>query len=73
MIEQKIQIPTASGTAEGILFRPKQEGRWPGVIQYTDIGGICVPTGCSTTSLGSNWLAVLGIAALLFARRRARS
>ena len=42
MIEQKIQIPTASGTAEGILFRPKQEGRRPGVIQYTDIGGIRV-------------------------------
>jgi carboxymethylenebutenolidase len=40
MIEQKIQIPTASGTAEGILFYPEKEGRWPGVILYTDIGGI---------------------------------
>ena len=40
MIEQKIQIPTASGTAEGILYSPEREGRWPGVIQYTDIGGI---------------------------------
>lgn len=40
MIEQKIQIPTASGTAEGVLFRPEERGYWPGVIHYTDIGGI---------------------------------
>jgi carboxymethylenebutenolidase len=40
MIEEKVQIPTTQGTAEGILFRPVQEGQWPGVIQYTDIGGI---------------------------------
>jgi carboxymethylenebutenolidase len=40
MIEDKVQIPTTQGTAEGILFRPKEEGQWPGVIQYTDIGGI---------------------------------
>jgi carboxymethylenebutenolidase len=40
MIEEKVQIPTTQGTAEGILFRPEQAGRWPGVIQYTDIGGI---------------------------------
>jgi carboxymethylenebutenolidase len=40
MIEDKIQIPTAAGAAEGILFRPEKEGLWPGVIQYTDIGGI---------------------------------
>jgi carboxymethylenebutenolidase len=40
MIEDKIQIPITNGTAEGILFRPEEEGCWPGVIQYTDIGGI---------------------------------
>jgi carboxymethylenebutenolidase len=40
MIEQKIQIPTAAGSAEGILYRPGKDGRWPGVILYTDIGGI---------------------------------
>jgi carboxymethylenebutenolidase len=40
MIEQKIQIPTATGTAEGVLYHPEKDGRWPGVIQYTDIGGI---------------------------------
>lgn len=40
MIEDKIQIAMASGTAEGIIVRPRTEGRWPGVIFYTDIGGI---------------------------------
>ena len=40
MIEDKIQIAMARGTAEGIIFRPGTEGRWPGVILYTDIGGI---------------------------------
>jgi carboxymethylenebutenolidase len=40
MIEEKVQIPTTQGTTEGILFRPGTEGRWPGVIFYTDIAGI---------------------------------
>src|SRR5882724_1179007 len=40
MIEDKIRIPTSNVTAEGILYRPEEDGRWPGVIQYTDIGGI---------------------------------
>jgi carboxymethylenebutenolidase len=40
LVEDKIQIQTANGVAEGILFRPEKEGQWPGVIQYTDIGGI---------------------------------
>jgi carboxymethylenebutenolidase len=40
LIEQKIQVPIASGTTEGILFRLDAEGPWPGVILYTDIGGI---------------------------------
>ena len=40
MIEQKIQIPTAGGTTEGVIYFPEKAGRWPGVIHYTDIGGI---------------------------------
>lgn len=40
MTEQKIQIPTAVGTAEGVIYFPEKTGRWPGVIHYTDIGGI---------------------------------
>ena len=40
MAEQKIQIPTAGGTTEGVIYFPEKTGRWPGVIHYTDIGGI---------------------------------
>jgi carboxymethylenebutenolidase len=40
MVEEKIQIPTAAGTAEGVVYSPEKEGNWPGVILYTDIGGI---------------------------------
>ena len=40
MVEEKIQIPTAAGTAEGVIYSPGKDGRWPGVILYTDIGGI---------------------------------
>ncbi len=40
MTEQKIQIPTAAGTTEGVIYSPEGLGRWPGVIHYTDIGGI---------------------------------
>ncbi len=40
MIEQDVEIRTADGTADGVLCRPDGEGRWPGVIHLTDIGGI---------------------------------
>ena len=40
MTEQNIQIPTAHGRTEAIIYAPKETGLWPGVIQYTDIGGI---------------------------------
>ena len=40
MIEDKVQIQTGDGVADGILFRPEKEGQWPGVIHLTDIAGI---------------------------------
>ena len=40
MMEKKIQIPTAVGTTEGVIYFPEGLGPWPGVIHYTDIGGI---------------------------------
>ncbi|MGH9501903.1 MAG: dienelactone hydrolase family protein [Terriglobales bacterium] len=40
MIEEKIEIRTTDGTTEGFLYRPQGESRWPGVVHYTDIGGI---------------------------------
>lgn len=40
MMEEKVEIRTPDGTADGVLFRPGGEGRSPGVIHLTDIGGI---------------------------------
>ncbi len=40
MIEEKIEIRTADGTSGGLLFRPEAGSRYPGVIHFTDIGGI---------------------------------
>ena len=40
MIEKEIEIRTADGTADAVLFQPEQGRRYPGVIHLTDIGGI---------------------------------
>lgn len=40
MIEKTIEVKTADGTSEGYLYQPETNGRWPGVIYYTDIMGI---------------------------------
>jgi carboxymethylenebutenolidase len=38
--EQPVEIRTPDGTSDGILFTPEEGRRLPGVIFYTDIGGI---------------------------------
>jgi carboxymethylenebutenolidase len=40
MIEKEIEIRTPDGVADGFLLQPKEQGRWPGVLYLTDIGGI---------------------------------
>lgn len=40
MIEQKIQIPTPAGAAEGFLYHSEGDQPRPGVLFLTDIGGI---------------------------------
>jgi len=40
VIEQDIEIRAADGTSDAVFCRPDGEGRWPGVIHLTDIGGI---------------------------------
>lgn len=40
MIEKEVEIQTADGTADGFLYQPENDGRWPGVIQYPDVMGI---------------------------------
>ena len=40
MTEKETSIQTADGVADGFLIQPEKEGRWPGVLYLTDIGGI---------------------------------
>jgi carboxymethylenebutenolidase len=40
MIEEAVDIRTADGDADGVLFRPDGDERYPGVIHLTDVGGI---------------------------------
>ncbi len=40
MIEEKVEIRTADGVADGFLYRDEGGSRKPGVIHLTDIGGI---------------------------------
>jgi carboxymethylenebutenolidase len=39
-METEVEIKTADGAADGILFQPDGKGTFPGVIHLTDIGGI---------------------------------
>jgi len=40
VIEDEVEIRTADGVSDGVLYRAEGGGRSPGVIHLTDIGGI---------------------------------
>src|ERR1700719_4712418 len=40
MTERQIEIPIRDGSCEGFLYCPGGDGRWPGILYLTDIGGI---------------------------------
>ena len=40
MVEKSIEIRTKDGVSDGFLYRPAENGKWPGVIHLTDIAGI---------------------------------
>jgi carboxymethylenebutenolidase len=40
VVERHIEIATADGTADGLLFEPQSGNRRPGILYLTDIGGI---------------------------------
>lgn len=40
MIETAIEIKTSDGVSDGFLLQPAANGKWPGVMHLTDIGGI---------------------------------
>ena len=39
-MEQNIQVRTADGLSDGLFYHPDGAGPWPGVLYYTDLGGI---------------------------------
>ena len=39
MIEKQVDVKTADGVEDCDLFYPAENGTWPAVIMYTDIGG----------------------------------
>jgi len=59
MIEEGIEIRTADGTSDGLLYRPEGERKWPGVILLTDIGGIRAATRDMARRLAAEGYAVL--------------
>jgi carboxymethylenebutenolidase len=40
MVQEEIQIAMADGVADAVVYRSEGDGRWPGVLHLTDIGGI---------------------------------
>lgn len=40
MKERQVKISMRAGSSEGFLYCPDGEGRWPGILYLTDIGGI---------------------------------
>ena len=40
ILEQAVEIPTSEGSADGFLYRPSGDGRWPGALYLVDAGGI---------------------------------
>jgi len=40
MTERKIEIPMQDGSCDGFFYCPEGDGRWPGILYLTDIGGI---------------------------------
>jgi carboxymethylenebutenolidase len=59
MSEQAVEIRTADGTSDGILFRPDGAAKTPGVIHLTDIGGIRPSHRAMAERLASKGYAVL--------------
>lgn len=59
MSEREIEIPMRDGSCEGFLYCPEGEGRWPGILYLTDIGGIRPANRESAGRLAKDGYAVL--------------
>jgi carboxymethylenebutenolidase len=59
MFEQEIEIRTPDGITDSVLIHPEGEGPWPGVLYFTDIGGIRPANRESAARLSKNGFTVL--------------
>ncbi len=59
MVEKAVEVRTPDGAADGFLIQPEEEGRWPGVLYLTDIGGIRDANRGMATRLAGEGYAVL--------------
>ena len=40
VVEREVEVPTAHGTADAVLFHPAGKGQWPAVLVWPDILGL---------------------------------
>jgi carboxymethylenebutenolidase len=59
MKERQVEISMRAGSSEGFLYCPDGEGRWPGVLYLTDIGGIRTANREAASRLANQGYAVL--------------
>jgi len=59
MPERELEIPMRQGSSDSVLYCPEGEGKWPGVLYLTDIGGIRAANRESAARLSKEGYAVL--------------
>jgi carboxymethylenebutenolidase len=59
MPEQSIEIKMQTGVSESVFYSPEGNGPWPGVLYFTDIGGIRDANRQSARKLSQQGYAVL--------------
>jgi carboxymethylenebutenolidase len=59
MAEQEIEIKTQDGISDSVLYHPEGAGPWPGVLYFTDIGGIRAANRESAARLAQQGYSVL--------------
>jgi carboxymethylenebutenolidase len=59
MAEREIEIPMQEGSSDSVFYCPEGDGKWPGVLFLTDIGGIRAANRESAARLSKQGYAVL--------------
>jgi carboxymethylenebutenolidase len=59
MAEREIDIPMQEGASDSVFFHPEGDGKWPGILFLTDIGGIRAANREAGARLSQNGYAVL--------------